>query len=332
MSNYNNDIILLGGCKNVAKNNEYVDKKMYFANFNITFGKDSEPMLTHFFDIIYPSMTSGYERESPNRTGMVFLLSNIEIKNISGDIVLVGNYIKNMSYSVNTQLENGELEELNIDIPTSPYSRFIIYLKNHRMVLIKNESASPDIRSFQVHIRTVINQYIITINKEKSQYEKLPVANINIVDMPFENEIRETLIQAKKIKWVKFRFFPLNADIPPMFANDIVNQIKLMESRSGNLIVNSPKAINPVVKSIQETVGLAEPTVKIENYDGSSTTIKGSQFKSNMDVTYNGNINSNTDGYLVEQSKKNEKMLVTSEENQRLFDRVKTKLERLIQR
>ena len=36
-----------------------------------------------------------------------------------------------------------ELEEKDMYVPSSPYSRFIIFLQNHRMVLIKNESVSP---------------------------------------------------------------------------------------------------------------------------------------------------------------------------------------------
>ena len=29
-------------------------KKLSIANFNITYGQDNEPMLTHFHDILYP--------------------------------------------------------------------------------------------------------------------------------------------------------------------------------------------------------------------------------------------------------------------------------------
>ena len=45
---------------------EYTNKKMYYANFNITFGNDSEPMLEHFFDIIYPAIDV-YKRQAMMR-------------------------------------------------------------------------------------------------------------------------------------------------------------------------------------------------------------------------------------------------------------------------
>ena len=57
-------------------------------------------------------MTSGYIRESPNKTGMNFVLTDVKVKEIDDDMVLVGNYVKNMGYSVNTTMENGELETI----------------------------------------------------------------------------------------------------------------------------------------------------------------------------------------------------------------------------
>ena len=41
------------------------EKRMHFANFNITFGKDEDPMLTHFEDIIFPAFCSGTYRFPP---------------------------------------------------------------------------------------------------------------------------------------------------------------------------------------------------------------------------------------------------------------------------
>lgn len=315
------------------KEKDYTDKKMYFANFNITFGKDAEPMLEHFFDVIYPAMTSEYIRESPNKTGMSFLLSNVEVRELQDDIVLVGNYVKNMAYSVNTAMENGELEEKDLYVPSSPYSRFIIFLKNHRMVLIKNESASPDIRSFQGHFRKMINRYTHIANVERAKDNKLPASNINIVDMPFDEEIRKTLKQAKKIEWINFKFFPLNADISPVqFAEDIDQKIKELEGTSANFKVNSPKSIEPIIENVQATSGFAVATLKLKNKDGSITNIKEGQFKSNTNVTYNGNINGESDKYLIDQAKKNNKMLVTSDENLKLFEKFKGKLKQLIKR
>ena len=310
---------------------EYTNKKMYYANFNITFGNDSEPMLEHFFDIIYPAMTSGYIRESPNKTGMDFVLTDVKVKEFDDDMVLVGNYVKNMGYSVNTTMENGELEEKDMYVPSSPYSRFIIFLQNHRMVLIKNESVSPDVRSFQAHFRKMINNYIHISNLERKKEDNLPAANINIVDMPFDEEIRNTLKHAKKIEWINFKFFPLNADISPLqFANDVDQKIKELEANSANLKINSPRSIETIIKNVQDTSGLAVTSLRLKNSDGSVVRIKEGQFKSDTDIFFDGNINSKDDKYLISQAKKNEKITKTSSENLTLFEKAVDRLRKII--
>ena len=69
------------------------EKIMHYANFNITYGPTEDPMLTHFEDIIWPAFLSDFKRGKKNEHPL-FYLSDIALKEISGDMVLVGNYIK----------------------------------------------------------------------------------------------------------------------------------------------------------------------------------------------------------------------------------------------
>ena len=41
------------------------------------------------------------------------------------------------------------------------------------MILVRNETASPDIRSFQATVREILNQYIRDVNRERDQNNKL---------------------------------------------------------------------------------------------------------------------------------------------------------------
>ena len=76
------------------------EKIMHYANFNITYGPTEDPMLTHFEDIIWPAFLSDFKRGKKNEHPL-FYLSDIALKEISGDMVLVGNYINRlMSVSV----------------------------------------------------------------------------------------------------------------------------------------------------------------------------------------------------------------------------------------
>lgn len=43
-------------------------RKINIANFNLTYGDNDEPMLSHFDDILYPALISNIKKESFNRT------------------------------------------------------------------------------------------------------------------------------------------------------------------------------------------------------------------------------------------------------------------------
>lgn len=133
------------------------------AIFNITFGEDDDPLLEHFEDIIYPAFTSDIIIKANK---LQYEFNDVKlIKNKNTKFVLVGNLVKHTTYTKETEVTNNEIvynyEELN----SSPFSRFIIFLENHRMMLIKNENNSPDIRSFQLTTREILKRYKKEQNK-----------------------------------------------------------------------------------------------------------------------------------------------------------------------
>lgn len=168
------------------------EKTIQFANFNITFGENEEAMLMHFEDIVFPAFTGGYIRGKENELPR-YSFGDVTIKMIDNEHVLVGNYIKDTEYRVVTTVQEGNLVPSPAEVPTAPYSRFIIFLKNHRMVLVKNESGSPDIRSFQKTVRDILSKYTHAQNRGKAKEEKLPFAIVNIVDIPLKDSIDEVL-------------------------------------------------------------------------------------------------------------------------------------------
>ena len=102
-------------------------KIMQFANFNITFGEvpNPKPMLTYFKEIIYPTFKSEYIRGEKGKAQFYF--SDIKLKNLQGEYVLVGTLIKDTKYEVKTKIEGEKLIEAHSFVPTAPYSRFIIF-------------------------------------------------------------------------------------------------------------------------------------------------------------------------------------------------------------
>lgn len=243
-------------------------KIMHYANFNITYGEKEEPMLEHFEDIIFPAFISNYRRGKPDEYP-IFYFDGIGIKEIDGDFVLVGNYIKDTQYNVRTTVHDGKLLSTPAEIPTAPYSRFIVFLKNHRMILVRNEPQSPDIRSFQATVRKMLNHYIRKENRKREKGKKLPHAHVNIVDIPLKSNVEDLLKEVQKINWLKFRFFPLNNDISPIpFAENIDKEMKSIQSKRANVQFTSPESKEQITSLIDQSAGLAVATLEVRDADG----------------------------------------------------------------
>lgn len=304
---------------------------MHFANFNVTFGSNEEPMLTHFEDIIFPAFCSGFKRGKKDEIPL-FYMADVQIKKINDELVLVGNYIKDTRYDVHTTIQNGELVSTPASVPTAPYSRFIIFLQNHRMILVRNESQSPDIRSFQATVRVMMNDYIRSVNKTiKEKDNKLPSAEVNIVDIPLSSNIRAVLKDVSKINWLKIRFFPLNNDINPIpVAQNIDKEMKRMGCKRAALRFTSPESKAEVIDLIDRSAGLSVATLEVKDSKGNTTKIKDDDFTSSTRIAFGRDIQPEDDGYIIKQAKKNKVISVISEANKMLYNAIKDKIERMI--
>lgn len=250
-------------------------KKLSIANFNITYGPDNDPMLTHFQDILYPAFCNEQKvRTSKN----VSYFSDVELKLINSEYVLTGNLIRETYYRVRTIVVDNELVPSPSSVPTAPYSRFIIYLKSHRMILIKNEGHSPNLKSFQAVLRKVVDRYTREANRErdKTGLPQLPNALINIVNMPLPDSIDETINEFAKIKSINLRFFPLNNDIDPgPILACVRSAMNSVDSKTGNLTFNSPKSAKGISDLFQDSIasGVASATVTGEKSDGTKVKL-----------------------------------------------------------
>jgi hypothetical protein len=314
-----------------------LDKKtMYYGNFNITFGKNEEPMLSHFVDAIYPAFKSKIIRGNKDEGKPEYSFSNVMLKEYSNDkIALVGNCIKDTQYEVlTTKQEDGTLKEDPCQIPTAPYSRFIIFLNNHRMVLIKNESQSPDIRSFQLTVTQILHKYRQQHNRSLSKESKsrIPYAIVNIVDMKLKDDIEHAIKDISSIKRFNLRFFPLNGDIDTVpITSAIRSRMKELQSNTANLKFNSPKSKQGVANLVEETSvnGLAKFTISGKDQYGQPIDIKEDTFKSSQDVIYRGNISESDDSHFIEVANKNPIISKIGKVNEIIYDKYKKAIKNL---
>lgn len=278
-------------------------------------------MLTHFHDILYPAFCNEQKvRTSKN----VSYFSDVELKLINSEYVLTGNLIRETHYRVRTIVVDNELVSSPNSVPTAPYSRFLIYLKSHRMILVKNEGQSPNLKSFQAVLRKVVERYIREVNRErdKADLPLFPNALINIVNMPLPDSIDETIKEFAKIKSINLRFFPLNNDIDPAPLLGLVRStMNSIDSKTGNLTFNSPKSANGISDLFQDSVasGIASATVTGEKEDGTKVKITDNQLGSELQIPSVGNLSGDDDKRTADYCMKRNYLPEASEDNAALY-------------
>lgn len=307
-------------------------KKLSIANFNITYGPDNDPMLTHFQDILYPAFCNEQKvRTSKN----VSYFSDVELKLINSEYVLTGNLIRETYYRVRTIVVDNELVPSPSSVPTAPYSRFIFYLKSHRMILIKNEGHSPNLKSFQAVLRKVVDRYTREANRErdKTGLPQLPNAVINIVNMPLPDSIDETINEFAKIKSINLRFFPLNNDIDPgPILACVRSAMNSVDSKTGNLTFNSPKSAKGISDLFQDSIasGVASATVTGEKSDGTKVKITDNQLGSELQIPSAGNLSGDDDKRIADYCMKRNYLPEASEDNAAFYYKALNILELLV--
>lgn len=260
------------------------------ANFNVTFGKEDEPMLNYFETVLYPAFISGIKREykdslGADRRDKFYFLDISLVKDDSNNFVLMGKFVKQTILEVKSIVENEKLVKTDGKYPSAPYSVFYIYLKNHRMILIKNQKESPDIKSFGVTARYILDQYVKTENKKRKELEGskvvlLPFAHVNVVGIPMREDLESALKKVHKMKRLKLRMYPLNGDND---LNEVVELIstelrELVDSKTGNILLNSPGSKQGVIDLIDASQGVFEASIDIEYEDKSTEKISNNTF------------------------------------------------------
>lgn len=317
-------------------------KLIQFGNFNVTFFEDNEdkPMLSHFEDIIYPAFNSNIERKM--KSG-IYSLIDVSIQEVDGEIVLAGCLIKNTKYEVYTTMENGSLEFDRHNVLTCPFSKFVIFLRNHRMVLVKNEKNSPDLRSFNSSIGYIINEFIRNENKRRKNNKVspttenlkpllLPSATVNIVGLPKDSQsIIEKLDELKKVKRVVLRFFPLNNDIDTTEFTKAIRQMAFnTDTKNSSFILNSPKKNIGVANLLTQTEGTVAANVEGITKDGEKVNIKSNDIAMSTYLPCKDNLMDYSIAKIVSFVRKAKVKLVTSNDNNSIYESFLERIKKLL--
>lgn len=272
-------------------------KKVTVANFNTVFldennGDNEMPLLECFDTIVMPALRSGITRKVGDDEYIIMNISVSETKN--GDYVLTGYIVKKTILERFSDLDReGNLIELDDKYSAAPYSLFVIYLKNHRMIFVENQKGSPRLSSFRSTIKYIIDTYVKRKNANGGEdADKLPTPLVSVIGIPAQNNIEKELNGIKKIDELQLRFFPLNGDGDISFENEISalsNGLrKNLGANNGKIIINSPKKIDSVIELITRVKGTIEPVIKVTDANGAKKTIKNDKISENIKLKIDG--------------------------------------------
>lgn len=304
-------------------------KKVSVANFNVVFddNQTESPMLDYFETVIMPAMKAGYVQKKGDNE---FLFTDVHVeKDIDEQYVLVGNIVKKTILEIKSDLDDmGNLVEKDEMHSSAPYSMFVIYLNNHRMILAENQKGSPTIANFRTLTRYVLDRFI-RINNDDDSKDKLPIALVNVVGIPRRESIEAILKEVHKVNKLTLRFYPLNGDGDVNLAGAFGMLSKearvILGAKTGSVSYNSPSNINGILQMVEESNATVEPIFFVTHKDKSKTRIKEDEITETKHITIDGDCAEN-EVRLIESGKNIKSINYKSEENEEIYNRNKSKI------
>ena len=307
--------------------------QMDIANFNLTFGNDHAPMLEYLEDYLWPAINMDFVRIKGDNK---FSFSSLEIIETERGYALTGLLIVDTKLVIKSERDNdGKLVESNKSFPSSPYSYFCIFLKNHRMVFIKNQKGSPDLKSLGVTVRSFLSEYKKQENKRRKD-NKLPSFNLNVIGIPTKKNVEEYLKTVNKIKKMRMRFYPLNGedidldDLAIQKIMEIVTPRKFVGSNTGSLQFNSPENKENVGHLMSGLNGTVETTLEVEYFDGNKGKIKNSQVSEKISIDVDSEQIIDEIDVIVETAEELDLIKKESNENNKIYAKYLDRIKQLI--
>lgn len=308
------------------------EAKMDIANFNLTYGKE-EPMLKYFLELVYPALKSGIVREVKE---VSYSFDRVQVVETELGLALTGILVKDTIIDIFSKRdEKGVIVETNESYPSSPYSFFCIFLKNHRMIYIPNQKGSPGLRSFAPAVRYAIKTYLKDLNKKRKENKEslIPDFYLNIVGLTSKAKVKEELKTVEKIKSLNLRFYQLNGedyedvrDVSKEFLQKMRETTGYLDANTSSAKINSPKDKENVAILLGEVEGTAEPTLNVKYFNGQSGRIKNEKVVQTKEFSRSSDHIVEETDKVFEEATKVESLQKTSKTNENIYNRFKNEI------
>lgn len=309
-------------------------KQAQVANFNIVIGEDEKPMLDYFDTYIFPALISGITRKEE---GAEYLLKGVDLMvDKREEYVIVGKLVKRTELEIKSDIDNmGQLIEKDEKHSSAPYSTFVVYLKNHRVVIVPNQKGSPTLASFRATIYYILYEFRRKYNENVEDNKKLPVPDVKIVGIPSVKSIDEVLSDVKKVNELILCFYPLNGDIDfsSMFETMTTDLRHTVGANRGRTILKSPQNKHGIAKVLKDANGTIDPVLKVTTKENSKITLRDYELmeKYNIDVVTSGSFKDENSS-IIKETENLSVIEYTNNQHDEIYERNKSKIIRFIPR
>lgn len=254
-------------------------KKISFANFNVTVGKNGDPLLKWLDNYILPALQSSYIRVS-NKGKTKYRFKDVKIEQLDDEFAVTGILIKDTILEVLTKYEENadELQETDEYYKSSPYSIFIILLRNHRMLLVQNQSGSPDLRTFSATAIDAIKNYRREYNEniratiddvEIRKQKCIPYCVLDVKGIKSQESLEEVFSNVKRVNKLRFKLKQRNNDLDGLenLADVLEEQVlKRSGAKTVQVTTGSIESVDKAVQLIEEANDIFDVDANVEYF------------------------------------------------------------------
>lgn len=229
--------------------------------------------------------------------------------------------------------ESGRLIEKDERYSSAPYSTFAIYLKNHRMALVKNQKGSPTLATFRSTANRIIQSYWINVNKERDENQQFLEPEIRIVGIPSIRSMEQALKNVESVNKLFLCFYPLNGDLSFNEAFGVLSKEirRTVGSKSGRVIYNTPKNISGIAKVLEESAGTIEPILEVTTKEKAKIRIRDTETAERYQIQiHDDNSFEEESKEIVQKTEKLKVIQFTNENHDGIYEKNKEKIIRFI--
>lgn len=203
-------------------------RELEIANFTCKFG--DLDLLDFFEKWFYPSIKNGIVSGSRSSETLSYQFINLKLDTIDEEPLLCGYFVKSLNIKANQRLtEDEELIESDETMLSDPSSFFVLLLKNHKLLWLREVSRAPTIKDLRYAIEKMLQNYR---NEELSRIISNKCRENKVHELENEKD-KEKLI--KKLEAEAYREMPQPfIEITPLgdirVLNQVLNDFKMVKS------------------------------------------------------------------------------------------------------